>query len=127
MSRASDQPLNIVSSDSTGQLHLLKVDDAALRGVATWQAHCFEAWIAAFNYWQTEIVYSGWYSSAGCWPHKGGNHAAPVPPRMCSGRQGRRRPASGPGLRLVGSWRASVKDVPPGAKAVVGVSHMVIP
>ncbi|XP_036863420.2 diphthine methyltransferase isoform X1 [Manis javanica] len=57
--RASDQPLNIVSSDSTGQLHLLKVDDAALRGVATWQAHCFEAWIAAFNYWQTEIVYSG--------------------------------------------------------------------
>ncbi|KAM7093547.1 diphthine methyltransferase isoform 1-T1 [Molossus nigricans] len=59
--RASDQSLNIISSDSKGQLHLLKVDGAGpgLQCVATWQAHHFEAWIAAFNYWQTEVVYSG--------------------------------------------------------------------
>ncbi|XP_027471783.1 diphthine methyltransferase isoform X2 [Zalophus californianus] len=59
--RASDQPLKIISSDSKGQLHLLKVNEAgpALQEVATWHAHHFEAWIAAFNYWQTEIVYSG--------------------------------------------------------------------
>ncbi|KAK2499192.1 hypothetical protein MC885_016281, partial [Smutsia gigantea] len=56
--RASDQPLSIGSSNSMGQLHLLNVNEAALRVVATWQAHCFEAWIAAFNYWQTEAVYS---------------------------------------------------------------------
>lgn len=58
--RDSDQSLKIVSSDSKGQLHLLQVEDAGLRAAATWQAHRFEAWVAAFNYWQTEIVYSGW-------------------------------------------------------------------
>nr|XP_035920869.1 diphthine methyltransferase isoform X1 [Halichoerus grypus] len=59
--RASDQPLKIISSDSKGQLHLLEVNGAgpALQEVVTWHAHHFEAWIAAFNYWQTEIVYSG--------------------------------------------------------------------
>lgn len=66
MSRASDQPLKIISSDSKGQLHLLKVDAGpGLQSVATWQAHHFEAWIAAFNYWQTEVVYSGRCSCAG--------------------------------------------------------------
>ncbi|KFO21443.1 WD repeat-containing protein 85 [Fukomys damarensis] len=59
--RVSDQPLKIVSSDSKGQLHLLMLDEAGprLQPVATWEAHRFEAWIAAFNYWQTEVVYSG--------------------------------------------------------------------
>lgn len=71
-SRASDQPLKIIGSDSKGQLHLLEVTEAGLQEVATWPAHHFEAWIAAFDYWRTEIVYSGWYFSAGCWPHEGG-------------------------------------------------------
>ncbi|XP_054515259.1 diphthine methyltransferase isoform X4 [Pan troglodytes] len=59
--RAGDQPLKIISSDSTGQLHLLMVNETRprLQKVASWQAHQFEAWIAAFNYWHTEIVYSG--------------------------------------------------------------------
>ncbi|XP_069871286.1 diphthine methyltransferase isoform X2 [Dipodomys merriami] len=59
--RVSDQPLNIISSDSKGQLHLLTVNEAGsgLQCVASWQAHHFEAWVAAFNYWQTDIVYSG--------------------------------------------------------------------
>ncbi|XP_029418426.1 diphthine methyltransferase isoform X2 [Nannospalax galili] len=59
--RARDQPLKIISSDSKGQLHLLMVNEATaeLHPVASWPAHHFEAWIAAFNYWQTELVYSG--------------------------------------------------------------------
>lgn len=59
--RASDQPLKIISSDSKGQLHLLKILEAGpgLQAVVTWRAHQFEAWVAAFNYWQTEVVYSG--------------------------------------------------------------------
>lgn len=59
--RASDQPLKIISSDSKGQLHLLKISEAGpgLQAVVAWQAHQFEAWVAAFNYWQTEVVYSG--------------------------------------------------------------------
>ncbi|KAM4847599.1 diphthine methyltransferase isoform X2 [Urocitellus parryii] len=59
--RASDQPLKIISSNSKGQLHFLKVNESGpgLQHVASWQAHHFEAWIAAFNYWQTEVVYSG--------------------------------------------------------------------
>ncbi|XP_077822973.1 diphthine methyltransferase isoform X2 [Macaca mulatta] len=58
--RARDQPLKIISSDSTGQLHLLMVNETGpkLQKVASWQAHQFEAWIAAFDYWHTEIVYS---------------------------------------------------------------------
>ncbi|XP_026308245.1 diphthine methyltransferase-like [Piliocolobus tephrosceles] len=65
--RAGDQPLKIISSDSTGQLHLLMVNEMGprLQKVASWQAHQFEAWIAAFDYWHTEIVYSGQYSSTG--------------------------------------------------------------
>lgn len=58
-SRARDQPLKIISSDSKGQLHLLEVTEARLQEVAAWPAHRFEAWVAAFDYWQTEIVYSG--------------------------------------------------------------------
>ncbi|XP_023556268.1 diphthine methyltransferase isoform X2 [Octodon degus] len=59
--RSSDQPLKIISSDSKGKLHLLMLEEAGPRvqQVATWQAHHFEAWVAAFNYWQTEVVYSG--------------------------------------------------------------------
>ncbi|XP_051022258.1 diphthine methyltransferase [Acomys russatus] len=59
--RARGQPLKIISSDSKGQLHLLTVSEGAaeLQQVASWPAHHFEAWIAAFDYWQTELVYSG--------------------------------------------------------------------
>jgi hypothetical protein len=64
LSRLSNQPLKIISSDSKGQLHLLMVNEVGpgLELVASWQAHHFEAWIAAFNYWQTELVYSGQHS-----------------------------------------------------------------
>ena len=67
--------MKIISSDSKGQLHLLEVNEAGtrLQDLASWHAHQFEAWIAAFNYWQTEIVYSGRYFSP--WGREGvGKH-----------------------------------------------------
>ncbi|XP_006900733.1 PREDICTED: diphthamide biosynthesis protein 7 [Elephantulus edwardii] len=59
--RASGQPVNIICSDSRGQLHLLAVGEAepGLQALGTWQAHQFEAWVAAFDCWHTETVYSG--------------------------------------------------------------------
>ncbi|XP_064608912.1 diphthine methyltransferase-like [Liolophura sinensis] len=52
-------PAQIISSDSEGRLNLLDCNVDGLTLVSQWKAHDFEGWIAAFNAWDTNIVYSG--------------------------------------------------------------------
>ncbi len=51
--------VRVVSSDSSGSLTALSLGEASLTAVCQWKAHDFEAWISAFSYWDTQIVYSG--------------------------------------------------------------------
>ncbi|GJE86117.1 WD-40 repeat-containing protein [Phanerochaete sordida] len=51
---------NVVVSLSNGSLALLKpTDNARLSVTETWHAHDHEPWIAAWNYWDTNVIYSG--------------------------------------------------------------------
>ncbi|CAF4954176.1 unnamed protein product [Pieris macdunnoughi] len=49
---------SVIVSDSAGNVTLWKVDDT-LEKVGEWQAHGYEAWIAAFNYWNLDVFYTG--------------------------------------------------------------------
>ncbi|XP_014469887.1 PREDICTED: diphthine methyltransferase isoform X7 [Dinoponera quadriceps] len=51
--------LHIIVSDSRGWVsHFTLLGDDLIRD-SSWCAHDFEAWIAAFDYWQTNSFYSG--------------------------------------------------------------------
>jgi diphthamide biosynthesis protein 7 len=57
---ASTSKTQIVTSHSSGEITLFDVNSASdVTVVEQWQAHDLEAWIAAFNYWQTEVIYTG--------------------------------------------------------------------
>ncbi|XP_053388811.1 diphthine methyltransferase-like [Mercenaria mercenaria] len=58
MLSSRDAP-RIVSSDSKGCLHVHQLCDSCLKELVSWKAHDFEAWISAFDQWNTDIVYSG--------------------------------------------------------------------
>ena len=46
-------------SDSDGCLSIVYVGNSTAQTTHTWKAHGFEAWIAAFNYNNTNVIYSG--------------------------------------------------------------------
>ncbi|KAG7303078.1 hypothetical protein JYU34_013105 [Plutella xylostella] len=48
----------LVVSDSSGSVTVFAVQDK-LDKLGTWNCHGFEAWIAAFNYWNPDVFYSG--------------------------------------------------------------------
>ncbi|KDQ63752.1 hypothetical protein JAAARDRAFT_29786 [Jaapia argillacea MUCL 33604] len=50
---------SLVVSLSNGSLCLLQPDRSGLSVINTWAAHDYEPWIAAWDYWNTNIIYSG--------------------------------------------------------------------
>ncbi|CAK9834201.1 Diphthine methyltransferase [Anthophora retusa] len=54
----------IVVSNSKGFISLFELNDNALNQINSWNAHEFEAWIAAFDYWNTNVIYSGTHAIA---------------------------------------------------------------
>ncbi|GFY64378.1 diphthine methyltransferase [Trichonephila inaurata madagascariensis] len=50
---------SVIASDTKGNLNYLSVRESELCLLKNWNAHSFESWIAAFNYSQPHIVYSG--------------------------------------------------------------------
>ncbi|XP_051952808.1 diphthine methyltransferase isoform X2 [Xyrauchen texanus] len=57
--RGESTDVRVVSSDSTGSLTVLSLGETSLTTVCQWKAHEFEAWISAFSYWDTQVIYSG--------------------------------------------------------------------
>lgn len=49
----------MVCSDSAGCVSVLSLAEGTLTALSQWKAHDFEAWISAFSYWDTQLVYSG--------------------------------------------------------------------
>ncbi|OUM63301.1 hypothetical protein PIROE2DRAFT_10202, partial [Piromyces sp. E2] len=50
---------NIVVSRSNGYISLYNFSNNAINQLNHWQGHNFEAWCAAFDQWNTNIIYSG--------------------------------------------------------------------
>jgi diphthamide biosynthesis protein 7 len=46
-------------SDSKGYISMLRLSGLALEKTECWKAHGFEAWITAFDYWNSSVVYTG--------------------------------------------------------------------
>ncbi|XP_029915242.1 diphthine methyltransferase isoform X2 [Myripristis murdjan] len=54
-----DSDVRVVCSDSAGCISALCLAEGALMPLSQWKAHDFEAWISAFSYWDTQLLYSG--------------------------------------------------------------------
>ncbi|RUS32733.1 hypothetical protein BC938DRAFT_474484 [Jimgerdemannia flammicorona] len=49
----------ITTSHSSGSLSVISINNERAEVVKQWHAHDFETWIAAWNYWDAEVLYSG--------------------------------------------------------------------
>jgi diphthamide biosynthesis protein 7 len=51
---------SLVVSLSNGSICLLRpIDGAGLSVIEIWHAHDYEPWVAAWDYWNRDIIYSG--------------------------------------------------------------------
>ncbi|XP_060081067.1 diphthine methyltransferase-like [Ylistrum balloti] len=57
--RVHNESAHICSSTSTGDIHVHAVDGGSLQPLTSWKGHDFEAWITAYNYWDTNLIYTG--------------------------------------------------------------------
>ncbi|XP_040898810.1 diphthine methyltransferase isoform X2 [Toxotes jaculatrix] len=57
--RMDSSDVRVVCSDSAGCVSVLSLAESSLTTLSQWKAHDFEAWISAFSYWDTQLVYSG--------------------------------------------------------------------
>lgn len=57
--RMDSSDVRVVCSDSAGCVSVLTLAEGSLTALSQWKAHDFEAWISAFSYWDTQLVYSG--------------------------------------------------------------------
>lgn len=51
--------VKLACSDSAGCVSVLSMGERTLTPLSQWKAHDFEAWISAFSYWDTQLIYSG--------------------------------------------------------------------
>lgn len=57
--RLDSSDVRVVCSDSAGCVGVFSLAEGALTVLSQWKAHDFEAWISAFSYWDTQLLYSG--------------------------------------------------------------------
>jgi len=50
---------SLIVSQSDGSLSLLRPRDGIMAVAENWHAHDYEPWIAAWNYWDTNVLFSG--------------------------------------------------------------------
>lgn len=55
---------SLIVSQSDGSLSLVRPRDGIMTVAENWHAHDYEPWIAAWNYWDTNVLFSGILSSS---------------------------------------------------------------
>ncbi|KAF8306969.1 WD-40 repeat-containing protein [Clavulina sp. PMI_390] len=55
----SNREDSLVVSRSDGSLAIISPEESEFRVTEEWHAHDFEPWIAAWDYWNTNVIYSG--------------------------------------------------------------------
>lgn len=59
LTKNNESSSRIVVSDSKGSVSLFEINENKINKMNSWTTHEFEAWIAAFDYWDTNVIYSG--------------------------------------------------------------------